>query len=56
MNGSLLRFKEAAVEMEQHAIAALRRTLSPEERDAANALLRHARGVIALVERWSTLE
>jgi hypothetical protein len=52
LNGDFLRFRDAAVEMEQYAIAALRRPLEPEERDAANALLRHARGIIHLVDYY----
>ena len=55
MNGALLEFVAAAKGAELHAIATLRGTLSPDERELTTALLRHAVGIIRLEEKWRKL-
>jgi len=52
---ALSLFGEQAVEMELYAVAALRRTQTPAERDLTNSLLRHARGIQSLTEKWQHL-
>jgi len=51
----LLQFGEQAVAMELFAVAAQRRPQSQEERELANGLLRHARGIQAIAEKWQHL-